>query len=158
MLFRSMIIEHENTNDMEYIANLINENISESRINDLKLPYTKSELLDKILNASALQSEIIELPNDDTIKTETNDISKIDFSDLLESHGVMPTKRNSLQPHQEKLDNFGQTSQREVISVYGGSIKHKKKYISKTKRNKQKKLRKTIKKRRVRIKKHTKRR
>jgi hypothetical protein len=176
-----IVMDYDDINVREYLANLVSENIDDNRYIDLKLPFTKQELLEKIINKQQLQSDIpspiqkseettetqtsIPMPNPWSNKTERsqNDVSNIDFSNLLKEHGIIPEKSSQTRKYpnySEKLDDFGQSSNysTSLLMAHGGSIKNKRKQINTTRNNKRKNKKRTIKRRNVKVKRYTRRR
>jgi hypothetical protein len=164
----------------EILFDLINENTNNYDYIELNLPFTKQQLLEKIINNQEQQpntalSSVIQ-PSEEIIPQQADkssniesDVSKMDFSNLLKQHGILPDKSSNkkqikpskrsnfpILPETQK-DNYGQMRNYsdQTASVFGGTIKHRRKQIHKTKNNKRKNKRGTINKRKVRVRRFT---
>ena len=131
------IMNSDFTENRQLLIDLFNENISDDIFIQLKLPFTKLELLQSIIE-NKLPEKIIQQPD--------SYYKKLDLEKLK--------LKNYSRPSQSFVtSNFS----RNRLATQGGSIKNKRKNIRKTKNNKRYSKKHTIKKKNVKTKKYTRR-
>ncbi len=164
-----MNIDYDNEDDRKYLVELINENINDIRFEDLRLAFTKQELLDKILNPQELKEDEFQAISQTTLQDENQptpdtstkepiqlkkpELTKKDIpSDLIDENDFSMDYQNKLYQN-----NFALNNSSHAILSFGGSIKNKRKQITKTKNNKRKNKKRTIKKKTAKVRKYTRR-